>query len=97
MAKYDPSKQYKWEESDEFAMNGNQFGLILNAFRNFLAKPECQEVMLMMKAEKEMTSLLAEGVESGVISEMTPPEPADSPASTPKKKPSVRKKPLVKA
>ena len=70
MAAYDANKQYKWEESDEFVMNGNQFGLMLNAFRNYLAKPESQEVMLMMKAESEMTSLLKEGVDSGIVKEV---------------------------
>ena len=70
MAKYDPSKQYKWDESDKFVMNGNQFGLMLNAFRNHLAKPESQEVMLMMKAEAEMTKLLASAVEEGTVLEM---------------------------
>ena len=72
MAKYDPSKQYKWEETDEFVMTGNQFGLMLNAIRNYLSKPESQEVMLMQKAESEMTKLLIEGVESGVVIEVAP-------------------------
>ena len=70
MAKYDPSKQYKWEETEKFVMNGNQFGLMLNAFRNFLSKPESQEVMLMIRAEKEMTSLLQSAVESGEVVEI---------------------------
>lgn len=85
MSKYDPNKQYKWEESDEFVMNGNQFGLLLNAFRTYLAKPESQEVMLMMKAETEITTLLAKGVESGLVKEIAP-EPNGQPEPKPKQR-----------
>jgi hypothetical protein len=92
MAKYDPNKQYKWEETDEFVMDGNQFGLMLNAFRSFLAKPESQEVMLIMKAEAEMTKLLTEGIEAGVVREVE-----SSKDSTPgPTQPKVRKPTLVK-
>lgn len=73
MPEYNPNKQYKWEESDEFVMNGNQFGLVLNAFRKILSKPESQEVMLVMRAEKELTNILANGVEQGVIKEAEDP------------------------
>lgn len=98
MAKYDPNKQYKWEESDEFVMDGNQFGLMLNAFRNYLAKPDAQEVMLIMKAEAEMTKLLVEGVEAGVVKELEPPTIENPvPQETPQvKKSKVRKPSLVK-
>jgi hypothetical protein len=72
MAKYDPNKQYKWNEEDEFILTGNQFGLMLNQVRSFLAKPESQEVMIAMKVEKEMAALLAAGVESGVVIEIEP-------------------------
>ena len=95
MADYDPNKQYKWEETDEFVMNGNQFGLMLNAFRNYLAKPEAQEVMLLMKAEAEMTSLLKEGVEAGLVKEIEP-EQQPSPVAKAKAKPRVRKPKLAK-
>ena len=94
MADYDPNKQYKWEETDEFVMNGNQFGLMLNAFRNYLAKPEAQEVMLLMKAEAEMTSLLKEGVEAGLVKEIEPE--AAAPLEKAKAKPRVRKPKLAK-
>ena len=94
MADYDPNKQYKWEETDEFVMNGNQFGLMLNAFRNYLAKPEAQEVMLLMKAEAEMTSLLKEGVEAGLVKEIEPE--AAAPLAKAKAKPRVRKPKLAK-
>jgi len=96
MAEYDPNKQYKWEESDEFVMNGNQFGLMLNAFRNYLAKPDAQEVMLIMKAEAEMTKLLKEGVEAGVVRELEPAASPDVQQKPPAKKSAVRKPSLVK-
>lgn len=93
MAEYDASKQYKWEESDEFVLNGNQFGLILNAFRNHLSKPESQEVMLMMKAETEMTTLLKQGVEADVIKEVPAGAQGEIPGPQPApKKPTVRRK-----
>ena len=70
MTSYDPSKQYQWKEDDKFELNGKQFGLILNAFRQYLSKPESQETILIIKAEAELTSLLKNGVESGEIKEM---------------------------
>ena len=70
MTKYSPGKEYKWELDDQFILNGNQFGLILNALRGFLAKPESQEIMLMMRAETELTDLLQKNVESGVVKEI---------------------------
>jgi hypothetical protein len=97
MTEYDPNKQYKWEETDEFVMDGNQFGLMLNAFRNYLAKPEAQETMLIMKAETEMTNLLKEGVAAGVVKEMVEPDAeAKAPTQKPAAKPKVRKPQLVK-
>lgn len=75
MADYNPNKQYQWKEEDKFAMNGNQFGLILNAFRQYLTKPEVQEVLLIVKAEAAMTDLLKDGVESGMVKEMLPDSP----------------------
>jgi len=71
--KYDPKKQYQWKEEDVFEVKGNQFGLMLNAFRSILSKPESQEVMLLMRAETEMTKVLAEAVNKGKISEMVTP------------------------
>lgn len=73
MAEYDENKQYKWEETDEFVLNGSQFGLILNSFRQILSKPSSQEVLLAMRSEKEMTDILKKGVESGTIKEITEP------------------------
>lgn len=72
MAKYDPSKQYRWEEEDSFTMRGDQFGLILNAFRTYLSKKESAETMLIIKAEAAMTEVLAKGVEDGFVHEMKP-------------------------
>lgn len=70
MAKYDPNKQYKWEEDDKFLMTGQQFGLILNSFRNYLSKQEAQDTMLIMQAEKAMTSILTNAVEDGTVKEL---------------------------
>ena len=71
MAEYDPSKEYHWKEEDKFSMEGNQFGLILNVFRQFIAKPESQELMRMIKAEAEMTKILSDNVKSGVVTEVS--------------------------
>lgn len=82
MAKYDPSKQYQWEEDDEFIMSGSQFGLILNAFRQYLAKSEAQETILISRAEAEMTNILKEGVECGMVVEMPVYHPEESQLKT---------------
>lgn len=73
MPKYDPSKQYKWEETDEFVLTGDKFGLVLNAFRRILAKEESQTIIMMARAEAEMTKILEEGVESGKVKEIVLP------------------------
>ena len=94
MATYDANKQYKWEETDKFVFNGNQFGLMLNAFRNALSTPEAQQLMLTMKAETEMTKILADAVEDGLVKEVKPEPIADEGPRAPKKAP---KKALKKA
>jgi hypothetical protein len=72
MNKYDPNKQYKWEETDKFVFNGNQFGLLLNTLRNVISTPEAQQILLAAKAETEMSKILSEAVENGIVKEVKP-------------------------
>lgn len=102
MAKYDPNVKYGWDKSTPFTLNGNEFGLILNTFRNILASPESQKVLMMNQASNAMESVLARNVESGAIepaeeeeSPIQPPMavvPEDAPKEAPKKgRPSKKK------
>ena len=67
---YDPKKQYKWELDDEFKLNGNEFGLLLNTFRAILKKPEAQEVLLANQANNVIEEVLKRSVEDGVSQEV---------------------------
>lgn len=75
MNQYNPGKQYKWEETDEFVMNGALFGLILNACKKHLATETAQETLLFHRAETEMTKILIKGIESGMVKELLPDLP----------------------
>lgn len=70
MAKYDPNKQYKWDEETEFNMSGNEFGLILNTLRTVLGTPEAQKILLMNQANDTIEEVLKRYVETGQIKEI---------------------------
>jgi len=80
MAKYDPNTKYGWDESTPFTLNGNEFGLILNTFRNILATPESQKVLMLNQASNAMEGVLARNVESGAIE---PAKEEESPTQPP--------------
>jgi len=82
MAKYDPTAKYGWEKSTPFTLNGNEFGLILNTFRQVLSSPESQKVLQLQNAANAMEGVLARNVESGAI-ELAKEEEPQSPGPAP--------------
>lgn len=77
MAKYDPKKQYKWDPDTEFVLHGEEFGLILNTFRNVLNTPKAREIIMLDQANQQIEQVLKRNVESGVVKEApAPPPPA---------------------
>jgi len=74
-AKFDPTKNYKWEPTDIFTLSGQEFGLILQTLRAFLSTESSQIVLRAAKANEIVDGLLARGVESGIVKEqLTPPQ-----------------------
>lgn len=76
MATYDPNKRYTWTPNDKFELNGNEFGLILNAFRALLATEEAGRILLANEANQAIERALAAAVEADVVKEApeTPPQ-----------------------
>ena len=76
--KYDPNKRYQWQPSDQFVVSGQEFSLILNSLRTFLARPESQAVLRAEQAHFAVEEAIARAVELGVAKEM--PEPTQDPS-----------------
>jgi hypothetical protein len=74
MATYDPSKRYTWSPNDKFELSGNEFGLILNAFRATLSTEEAGRILLANEANQVVERILAKAVEADVVKE-APEEP----------------------
>lgn len=71
---YDPNKRYTWNKDDIFELTGNQFGIILNAFRAVLNTPEATRLITIYHANETIEDLMAENVKKGIVVEV--PEPA---------------------
>ena len=69
MTKYNANKSYTWTPDDKFEMNGEQFGLILNAFRAILSTEEAQRVLLVNKANQAVEEVIVNAVENNIIKE----------------------------
>jgi hypothetical protein len=74
MATYDPNKRYTWTPNDKFELSGNEFGLILNAFRATLSTEEAGRILLANEANQVVERVLAKAVEADVVKE-APEEP----------------------
>ena len=70
MAQYDPNKKYTWTPEDKFEISGQDFGLILNTVRSFLASEEAARFQLMLKSNEVIEQLMAEHVEKGTVKEV---------------------------
>lgn len=69
VATYNPNKRYSWTPNDVFEMSGEQFGLILNAFRAVLSTPEAGRILLIDKANEAVEQAMAAAVEKGIVKE----------------------------
>lgn len=68
--KYNPNLKYEWTPEDTFQLTGEQFGIILNAFRGILNTPEAAKILLIKKANDAIESVMIDAVNNGVIKEM---------------------------
>src|SRR5688572_13320527 len=78
---YDPNKRYQWQPNDQFIMSGEEFSLILNNVRAFLARPESQLVLKAQHAHYAIEEILARGVSLGFVKEMPEPKREQDPTS----------------
>lgn len=69
MATYDPSKRYTWTPQDKFELTGEEFGMVLNAFRAILSTEEAGRVLLVNEANQAIERTLAAAVEADVVKE----------------------------
>jgi hypothetical protein len=67
--KYDPNKKWTWSPDSKFELSGEQFGIVLNAFRSILSTPEAQRILFIYHANNVVEDIIAKAVEKGVIVE----------------------------
>jgi hypothetical protein len=76
-ATFDPTKKYTWGHNDQFVLNGQEFGLILNSLRATLGTQEAQTILLANQASEALEGILAQAVATGVAKEI-PSTPKNS-------------------
>jgi len=69
MAQYDANKKYSWTPEDTFTLNGQEFGLLLNTVRAYLASEEAARFQLMLQANRVIEETLKRAVEEDVVLE----------------------------
>ena len=67
---YNPGKKYTWKKEDEFVLNGEEFGIILNSLRSTLNTPEAAKILLANSANDVIEQLIAREVEKGAVKEV---------------------------
>jgi len=78
-AQYNPNSRYTWKPEDKFEISGQEFGLILNMVRSYLATEEAGKFQLMMQTNDVIEKLMKQGVESGTIVEAPQEQPPVQP------------------
>lgn len=76
---YNPNSRYTWKPEDKFEISGQEFGLILNMVRSYLATEEAGKFQLMMQTNDVIEKLMKQGVESGTIVEAPQEQPPVQP------------------
>jgi hypothetical protein len=70
---YDPAKKYTWTLQDQFTLSGDQFGIMLNAFRAILSTPEANQILMAKAGNDVVETLIAKAVAEGVVKEIVEP------------------------
>lgn len=91
MPKYDPNKQYKWEEETDFTLSGSEFGLIMNTFRSVLRSPEAQRILMINTANEAVEEVMKRSVETGLVKEAPMPDAQAPPPQTSEALPAMKK------
>lgn len=53
-----------------FELSGEEYGLVLNAFRSILNTPEASRILLVNEANKAIENVMAKAVEQGTVVEV---------------------------
>lgn len=69
MAQYDENKRYSWGPETTFTLNGQEFGLILNTVRSYLASEEATRFQLMYQTNQVIEEVLKNAVENNIVLE----------------------------
>jgi hypothetical protein len=68
--KFDPTKKYTWSADSKFVLDGNNFGMLLNALRAVINTKEAQTILLAKQAGDVLEDTLAIAVEAGIVVEV---------------------------
>ena len=68
--KFDPTKKYTSEKNSQFVLDGEQFGMLLNALRAVVNTKEAQTILLAKQAGDVLEDTLAAAVEVGIVVEV---------------------------
>lgn len=77
MATYDPNKAYTWGPETKFVLSGQDFSLMLHAFRGILSTKEATNTILAYEMNKKIEEMMATAVAEGKVVEATPEGPQD--------------------
>lgn len=71
--KFDPKKNYTWEEGTKIEIPANMIGMLNNIAETTINSPEGKRVMEAVNLKNAVMALVAENVEKGVFTELPPP------------------------
>lgn len=69
---YDPKKEYEWTPEDEFILDGNQFGFLINTLKNELFTPTGTSAKQKFDAYNILEEILKLAVKQGIATEKLP-------------------------
>ncbi len=70
MATYDPNKSYSWGPDTKFVLSGQDFSLMLHAFRGILSTKEATNTILAYEMNKKIEEIMATAVAEGKVVEV---------------------------
>ncbi len=74
MATYDPNKAYTWGPDTKFVLSGQDFSLMLHAFRGILSTKEATNTILAYEMNKKIEAIMSDAVAEGKVVEVEPQE-----------------------
>ena len=77
MATYDPNKSYSWGPDTKFVLSGQDFSLMLHAFRGILSTKEATNTILAYEMNKKIEEIMSIAVAEGKVVEAEAPVKAE--------------------